>query len=242
MSLLTNWFPSLRSLAGHLAVLVLFLGPLSASAQKLYVFFPSEVKPIVMQEKLGAQCSEATVTAFARYNDFAMMLRATPPDFIIAKPDLVAQLPDFSVVANGLNNGKKTEKYVIMGVDAQVKKSDITPETVLGLVDFLGRRKTISFARDLLGIETRISRVAKLEDLLPLLTFKQAKAVILAEREVQYFKQISNLKFVVSSIPDADVGIVVLAQKKGADGDAVIKAVKSFDAELNAILGVQKWN
>jgi hypothetical protein len=161
------------------------------------------------------------IIAFGRHRDLAGMVAGAPPDAIISKPEVVAQFGDYSVVMKGLYKSSTEEQYVLLSIDKKVKTDEMTPSLTVGVLDYFGKKETDAFVHKFLTGKPRTNRVAKLEDLLPLLSFNMAAAVMVSRREVEYFTSTSNLKFETVLVGGAQTGTTVLACKKGAPEEAI---------------------
>lgn len=219
--------------------LVLLLEFLSAE-EKLYIFFPSTVRPQAIQDKMQQISQGTTITVFGRYTDFTAKIEMEPPDAILTKTSLVKQMNDYSVSLNGIRGGKTVETYVLLSVDTPVDLSTITSETVIGTIDFLGRTGMNDFVKKYLPVVPKIKRVTKIEDLLPLLSFNMASAILIEEHCVDYFKKTSNLNFVVTPLSSNDDGIIALAAKKDASIDKTTELVKKLGSDAKVFFSVDQ--
>lgn len=128
----------MKQLIIHIAV-ALLCSTQSLAAEKLYVFFPTTARPQIVQEKLQQVFSGIEVTVFGRYNDFTAKIEIDPPDAVLTKTPLIKQLGTFNTKVNGLRNNKTDESYVLMSIDKPFQVSDVTAESIIGTIDFLGR-------------------------------------------------------------------------------------------------------
>ena len=94
-----------------------------------------------------------------------------------------------------------------------------------------------AFIKELTNTEPKIKRVAKVEDLLPLLSFDMAKGVILTEYNSTYIQDKSKLTFFITPIEEKKYGIISLAIKNGIDGSQIEETVK----KVVPIMGIDKW-
>jgi hypothetical protein len=211
------------------------------AADKLYVFYPTTVRPQVVQQNLSKACPAAEVIVFGRYNDFIAKIALDSPAVVITKTIVLEQMTDYGIKLNGLYKGVPDEPYVILSVNEKLDPAKITAETMIGMIDFLGRKEMTTFISGFFTTAPKLKRVTKIEDLLPLLTFNMAQGVLISEREVNYFKQTSNLNFVITSIVKPRVGIVALGVKNSGSSPDILKAIKGLDEETNAMLGVDQW-
>jgi hypothetical protein len=220
--------------------LLCVLAGTSLAAEKLYVFYPTIVRPQVIQQNLSKACPDAEVMVFGRYNDFIAKIAIDSPEVIITKPVVTEQMAGYSLKLNGAFKGAADESYVILSVNEKLDVASVKAETVIGMIDFLGRKEMMTFIAQFFPTAPKLKRVTKIEDLLPLLTFNMAQGILISEREVSYFKATSNLNFVITPLPKK-VGIVALAVKDGKTSPEILKAIKGLDAETSGMLGVDQW-
>ena len=232
-------FPELlRKAVGITAVVLVSYG--GASAGKLYVYYPATVRPQVMQQKLSLACPTSEVMVFGRYEDFKAKVEADKPDVILTKTPLLAQFSGYTSASKAVGHGKTDEEFVLLSVDTPVDPATVNATTVIGVIDFLGRVGMSEFVKKFLPVEPSLKRVTKVEDLLPLLTFKMAKAVIVSKDFVPFFKQTSQLKFVETPLPSGSSGIASIASRDASAG-AIIKSVQGIPQPAVIFPGVESW-
>jgi hypothetical protein len=226
---------------GRLFLLAIFiLAGQAFPADKLYAFYPTIVRSQIIQHNLMKACPNAEVMVFGRYNDFVAKIALDSPEAIITKTMVLAQMPGYSIKAAGSFKGSDAEPYVILSVNEKLDPSAATAETTIGIIDFLGRKEMAVFIAQFFSTAPKLKRVTKIEDLLPLLTFNMAQGVLISEREVSYFKETSNLNFVITPTKFR-VGIVALSVKNGTSSADIVKAIKTLNAETSAMLGATQW-
>jgi hypothetical protein len=222
-----------------LAILLAIAGRPSPAAESLFVFFPTTVRPHVLQKGLAG--SGLDVTAFGRFADFEDGVKSKPPDAILSLPEVIGNLEGYKVSVLGKRNGEAREPYFLLGVDKAVEPSALAGGT-LGIVDFLGRKGMQKFVAGIFQPPPALKTVAKVEDLLPLLTFKMADGLLVTRAQADYFRSVSQLNFVVTPVPNARTGMICLAVRKGADAPKAVQAVKGMDADLRKLLGEVQWD
>ena len=87
----------------------------------------------------------------------------------------------------------------------------------------------------------KLKRVSKMEDLLHLMTLNMAKAVLIPENDVAYFKEMSRLDFVLTPVPEMRVGIIALAVRKGKNANATLRHFTDMDDKNKALLDIDDW-
>ncbi len=220
----------------------LFVLIFTGFAQKLYVFYPTTVRPYVLQAKLSEACPKIEITVFGRYTDFKAKVTMDQPDALLTKPEVLKQFPEYQKSLSGTKNNKDDEPYILLSVDKGVDAAGLGGVTI-GAIDFLGRKGMESLVASFFTSPPRIKRVTKMEDLLPLLTFNMVKAILICKDQKSYFKKKSQLRFVETPLRDVRVGIITLASKKESDQSSVqiINAVKKVSDDINSLFEVEKW-
>lgn len=224
-----------------LLVLLVLRVSISFSQDKVYVFYPSVARPQAVQDKIQHSAHDVEVTVFGRYNDFTAKMELEPAQMIITKPALIKQFNNYEVKLKGTRAGKTDETYVLLSINSETDITALTAETVIGTIDILGRNGMNSFVKQFFPTIPKLKRVTKVEDLLPLLTFNMAVAILVQEPAIQYFKSTSNLNFAITKLPESNDGIVAFAVKSGGSADKISSVLKSADKELCSFFEVDLW-
>jgi hypothetical protein len=205
----------------------------------LDVFLPVDVKSGVIEKALQAHMPGLHVVVFGRFRDFESALASHRPDAILAlEPLLMAQ--HVPAALRGYAEGHDAERYLLVSARAPLVGS-LSGKTV-GVVDFLGRDDTQKFmAAALKTPDVRTKLVTKQEDLLSLLTFSAADAVLIPAAAVKTFAELSRLVFHVRDVPGLQVGLAAVGILRPESRPAVIRAIESLDAVTNRMLGIDLW-
>jgi hypothetical protein len=232
----TTWLGGLCLL---LIALMLALAPGRTGAEggiTLFVYVPLDVPARALEKKLGASLSGVTVTVFGRYKDFEKAVERDHPDAVLSlRP--VLEFRKLTPVLQAAAGGKASETYVAMTV------GDVggLAGKVVGAVDLMGRKETTSFYARLLAMpDLKITWVTKTEDLLPLLQFQTAHAVLLPQRSVAALRSKSQLDLRTGGLPPIEVGLPALAVT-GPGGAVIREAVHKLPRDLNLMIGVDQW-
>lgn len=227
-----------------LALLAGLLSGNAAAQAKLYVFYPSLVRPIAIQEALARKCPGLSVTVFGRLNDFQAKVAADAPDAILAQPAVLRQYAPYAAKLQGLRNGSPTEAYVLLSIDSPVDPARMDGVT-LGVVGLLERKPMSDFVKRLVSGNPRLDRVTKVEDLLPLLTFRTVAAVLVSEAVAKEFRRKSQVNLVSAGLHGAKVELASLAVRRaGTAGpleSQIVKAIQGLGAAELELLGVDAW-
>ena len=222
-------------------MLVFLSAAIPVSAQAIYVFYPSIKRPSVIQQEIGDACGdEAMVTVFGRFQDFDDKTRSDPPAIIITKPRVLQHLPGYSVRLEGLRNGRSEEPCVLLAIDKSVDLDSISGITI-GAVDFLGREGMEKYVAGRLRQPVRLNRVIKTEDLLPMLIFNKAQAVLTGESDREYLQKATSLTLAVTEIPNCRSGIVVCAVRPEDTSRETAALLKDIFRKTKTVLGIDQW-
>lgn len=224
-----------------LILVFLLTGVRSMAAESLLVFFPTSVRPQILQRKIASLDSTVKVIAFGRFADFQEAVASNPPDAVLSLPEVIKSMEGYTLRIGGRKNGEKSEPYLILSLDQGVDLAGIHKVTI-GVADFLGRKGMKTFISEMFQPPPSIKTVAKIEDLLPLLTFKMADGILVTESQVAYFQSVSNLPFVKTPVPHAKAGTISLAVRSGRETPHIVRTVKTMDDELKKMMGDVQWN
>ena len=221
-------------------ILIIFISPVIYQAKSLYVFYPTTIRPMVLEKKLSKTCPDIKIIVFGRYRDFKKSIEKNSPDAILTRTPLIFQFSKYIIMSRGIRNGETDEPYVFLSINHKVNFNRFSNPSI-GIVNFLGRDHMKLFVGNLLNRSQRLKQVTKIEDLLPLLTFKMAECILITEKNISFFKKISNLNLEVTRISEARAGIIALAVKKGQNAVSILNALKKMPLDTMTILGVQNW-
>jgi hypothetical protein len=222
-------------------LLLLGLVMLRAAAEEpsLYVFYPSASRPQIIQKELAEELPGISIIVFGRYVDFIEKTGVEHPTAILTKQDVIAQLDDYLTAASGTRAGLSEEPYLLVSTRQTAQPYG---SLTIGVVDFLGRSGMDTLAQRFFAVVPKIKRVTKVEDLLPLLSFGMADAVLVSPAHAEYLAKASNLPFVTKAAGPAQIGIIALAvRKNGGDGAALAGMVRRLSKETNTLLGIDGW-
>lgn len=208
-----------------------------ALADKIYVFYPSMAKPNVVQAALQAKLSGHEVTVFGRLADFSSMVGQTPPEMILAPKALAEQFAGYKVFLKGATKGAATEAAIL--ISTKPVNTGAMATVNLGVVGVLERPAMAGFVQGVVGAQPKLKIVTKVEDLLPLLTFGSADAVLVGEGQVDDIKSRSQAALQTTPVEGGKIGLVVAAAK--SDAGKLEAALKGLGAAEKKMLGVDTW-
>lgn len=226
----------------HMCVISFFLFLCGAfrllhAAESMYIYYPSVLKPNVVQQKIKDLDNTVDVTVFGKYRDFQTMVALNKPDVVLTKSEILPKLSGYQSKKYARRQGNKKEQYVLLSVDGQ----NLTEESVVGVVDFLPRNDMRAFVASTIGKHVKVKNVTKVEDLLPLLSFKMAQAILIPAHNVAYFKEISHMTFSTIKLPTGG-GIAVIAAKVGSESGNAINVAETLTEILPNFMGTVEWS
>lgn len=218
------------------------LAPVSQAAParpSLYVYLHTDAKSANLESSLKARLAALDVTVFGRFRDFEEAMATSKPDAVLGLQALLVSL-EAPITLQGLRKGVPSEPYALVSSGSPLEGA--LAGKVVGVVDLLGRKGTQDFVAGLLKTsDLKLKRVTKLEDLLPLLQFSAADAVLMPAAEVKSVTERSRLPLRARELPEGRVGLASVSVLNPQHRDLVVKQVLSLDAETNRVLGVDKW-
>ncbi len=213
-----------------------------SAMEKIYVFFPSNINPQLMQNTMTDLMKGVKVIVFGRYNEFISRTKAEPPDAIIAKTMLIKeQLNSFDILLNGERNGNTVESYVVLSTEGQFSADSVNSETVIGVLDIMGRTGMNSFSQLFFPVQPKLKRVSKLEDLLSLFSFDMIAGIMVEDIFADYFKSTSQLQFKITPLKNANTGIIAFAVKKGSSAEKISLYLKNNEKKVCDLFSIEKW-
>lgn len=208
------------------------------SAEKLYVYYPSPLRPNVVQRMIDGKSGSVAVTVFGKYRDFVMKVQMDSPEAVMTMEGTIKELTGYTKKLSAARGGATSEEYVLLSVGAPVAPGDLDATAIIGVVDFMRRNSMNSFVEKFVGVKTKVKHVTKIDDLLPLISFNMAKAVLIPKDKVAYFKSKSNLDFKVT--PLTNKGSIAQVATK-VDSPAILDAAKAVNKAVPNYIGGIVW-
>ncbi len=224
-----------------IAWMVLLLVP-TAQAAGIYVLSTSLSKPNVIEKELGAKIPSASLKVFARFSDFKAMVEREPPDVVIAPALTIGELGFTEAIKlQGLVGGKDALPMVLVVLDGSFSLTN-TPEAQIGVLDVAGRQAMKQLVAQNTTDKCKPKLVSKLEDLLPMLTFRSADAVLLTQADAEELKKRSQAKLVSIPLKGEAVGAVAVAIVRSGDNAArIVGEIRGLGKADLKLLGVESW-
>jgi hypothetical protein len=207
----------------------------------VHVFLQLDAKPSVVEKTLQQQLPELDIVVFGRFRDFEEGLINGHPDAVLSITPVLEQRGKTPYL-QGQRGGKASEPYVLASVNQPLDGS-LAGKTI-GVVDLLGRDGTQTFLNGLLlkATDIRIKRVAKIEDLLPLLEFSAADAVVLPSSMLGRLLERTRLVIKSKELPGGPVGLPAVAVLNPTVRDLVVKSFQNLDLPTKRFLAIDSWS
>ncbi|KYF83721.1 hypothetical protein BE20_21620 [Sorangium cellulosum] len=219
--------------------LLLLSSPLTAGPEAtLYVYAVTPLRARALEQKIEDAMPGVDVTVFGKLSDFKTALEVSPPNAALSPRPVLTSL-NRGVDLQGLRAGSDAEQYLL--VSTKLLARDMLSSFRYGIVDLVERKSLPRFVAGLLGVNDapEVQRVTKIEDLLQLLQFQTADAVLLPERFRADFESKSKMSFTILSLSTAKVGLVAvtfLSERQSIEG-----AIRRLPKHVLADLGVDEW-
>jgi hypothetical protein len=215
------------------------LGLAQPASARVYVFVTASVRPHVLQRMLEDEMPNVAVSVFGRVGDFTNALAEAPPDAALAIAPVLIAL-GYQPALQGTWSGSSVEQYLVLS-EAELRPENLNDLT-LGCVDVVGRKKLPEFVAAVLGLSKlpEVQRVTKVEDLLRLLQFKRADAVLLPERHLDEIREVTKMNVKITRPLGAKVLRTAIAFPGGRH--PVESVLRGLSKKVLQQLGVDTWS
>ncbi len=205
-----------------------------AAGGRLLVYLHLVMKQRALQSAFEGALPGITVTAVGRIADFERGL-SDGQDAVLA-PGGVLAARGWPLQLQGWRKGAPDETYSLVGTDAAPDPHQVD---AVGALDLFGRDGTERFVKGLLGAPTKVQRVTKVEDLLPLLQMQRVGGVLLPSRLLAELQSGSRLKLVGREL-STRVRLPAATSLTPA-GAIILAELKKLPQSLSAAIGVDEW-
>jgi hypothetical protein len=206
----------------------------------VHVFLQLDAKSSVIEKTLQQHLPELGIVVFGRFRDFEEGLNNGHPDAILSIAPVLEERGK-SASLQGRRGGKSAEPYLLASVNQPLEGS-LAGKTI-GVVDLLGRDGTQTFLNGLLkATDIKIKRVAKIEDLLPLLEFSAADGVVLPSSMLGRLQERTRLVIETRELSGGPVGLPAVAVLNPTVRDLVVKSFQNLDGPTKRLLGIDSWS
>ncbi|MBX2811814.1 MAG: PEGA domain-containing protein [Myxococcales bacterium] len=210
--------------------------PILTSRPGLLIYWPGQTSTN-LEESLLYDLASLRVRVISSPKAFQQALQ-DPPDAIMAATSILE--------ANGLSPSltaepQDTDRYVAVTLEPIELKQ--LASASLGVVDELGQRRMPIFVGRLLGSQEspRIRRVQKVEDLLALLQYSIARAVLVRKKQLPLLESLTQQQLHSITLKPASAKLAV-AFPRGKPQVHVTEALQTMKSSTKIALGVQSWH
>jgi hypothetical protein len=206
---------------------------------RLFVFVTTDVRPHALAQEMTAASPGIQVRVFGRPRELQAAVKQEAPDAVLARP-VVLETLGFKPRLRGHRKGSPHERYVLLSVGRSMKPSDLGDQA-LGAVDLVGRNEMRDFVSQVLGLPApKLKLVTTEHDLLPLLQFREAVAVLVSEQWVSVLQKKSNLDLRTTVLANS-VELPAFWYAGDPARAGVEPKIRTWKSELNSKLGVDEW-
>lgn len=215
-------------------LILLILMNTTIHAEKVYVFVPSTSSPKMIQKNLSKQVS-GEILSFSKLKDFLKQVKKDKPAAVITRKDVLEKLPEYQVKLEGYYKDSSSQKFYAINSTGFFTP---TSKTKVGVVDYLGGKQMNEVTTTIVGTKTKVKKVKKFKDLLPLLSMNMVDAIIIAESEIEVFKASSSQDLKEIALPYRVEGYVVFATSTSTK---IEEEMKLLTKKENLSMGVESW-
>jgi len=209
------------------------------SRPTFYVYLHTDSKFATLERILKEKMPQLAVTVFGRFRDLEDAMQTRRPDALLGLHALLIEL-GVPPPEQGIRGNLDWEPYVLLSLQGALDGP--LDGKVVGVVDYLGRTGTQAFVAKLLGTtDIKLKRVTKMEDLLPLLQFSAADAVLVPEASVKEMTDRSRLPLRPRHLPDSRVKLPAVAVLNAQARDRVVSQLQRIDVETLRLFGIDRW-
>jgi hypothetical protein len=190
-----------------------------------------------IERSLAQSMHGIEVRAFGTVNELRTAMSTQMPDAIFGAPSAIQQA-GFTPSMVGTTSARGG--YAIASFRPDITRDQLGSIT-LGTVEESGKKATEQRVNQLIGGKAKLRRVQKVDDLLPLLQFKMADAIVVRDAQLAQIK--SRTKQTLHTISLTGPGETrAVAFTDGGRRSVVERALLDLAPEARAQLGVEKWS
>lgn len=234
---------SLPTFLARLLVLVV-LTPIPSLSQppvRLVAYLTVGIKAKQLESLLSEALPGVEVTVFGRLRDFQNAIEDSSPQMAMAAAPVLEELR-LDVTLQGHKDGQASEPYVLVAQGAGIHIAD-APQKSIGIIDLLGRAKMPALVTKMLDGHSpkKVKRVTKEADLMGLLQFDVADAILVRKAALARLQQGSQMVVTAVEAPSAKLGLPAVWFASTTVRQQIAPKFAQIDSKLNAILGVDEW-
>ena len=204
----------------------------------LFIWAPPWIRESGVISVLRANLSGIEIRAFSRQESLLTAIRMNPPDAIMS---LGNRLKPWSREPALEADFRPRQDLHLVSIDAVIPKARWSTVTY-GIVDYGDRTQSEAFVAHVLQLrrKPKLRRVSKVDDLLPLLQFKMADAVLVrtpAWRRLQRRTRL-NLRAVRIAEPPRRLAVTF---PPGGRRRAIERRLLELNPRARAQIGIERW-
>ena len=213
--------------------------PFNVWAADLYVYWPTDFRPRIIQNAFKEECKGLKVLAFARSKDFYLKVAKDKPSAVISFVGVIKKI-NYEVYKKGINSYSKTEELVLVSFDHPI---DFTKQkkVKIAALDIFGRKETKKFLEKALKTKISYRRVVKIEDLMAIMQRNRANGIILSKTHLKKIKSLTKRKLVETKIGISMSLATVGINKNKSNHQDLAYCLKVLSFKSKALMGVKKW-
>ena len=219
-------------------LLFLALSTSSASATdslKIAVFYGSAVPAKVREKTLQTGLHEQGVVVYSHNTDFTQAVEKDSIPLVIASAPFDSR-EDYEAVLQFSLKGRTEFNYLLYSMTTV--DSSKMEELTIGAVEEVSHDQMIDFFKNKVGLNVKqLKTVSRPEDLFPLLVFKSADAIALAQTDYDGLRTRFNAKTRPVRVITNPISFPRLYIKKGASANEVIEKVLNLGVPALTALG-----
>ncbi len=214
---------------------------LAETGLRLAAYLKVGIKVSVFESEMRKELPGVKPTFLGRLRDFREAATDRGTQIVLA-PGPVLEEVGLKPSLQGMKDGAAVEGYALVSVGQAMDPSD-APQRTIGMVDLVGRRKASELVEKMLGGHSpkKVKRVTKEADLLGLLQFAVADAIIVREASLERLRSGSQMKLVTTALPKGRLGLPAFWFSDDSVKSKVEPRVKEFSSNLLKMLGVDGW-
>ncbi len=216
------------------------LSPFAFTAEEMLVYWPTEYRTWALQEELIKNCPNFETLAFGRSVDFYIETKNRKP-LVIISFDLALKKANYKIFKKGTKNQRSVEDYILFDFNNIIDLKQLDNIRVGGL-DILGRDKMEAFLVKSLNANIEFVRVAKVEDILPLINFDIADVALVSKTHLKSLKALTERKLITTDAKmTLSLPFVGIRDNKPETKKKVQQCLDKISVKAKEIFGVDEW-
>lgn len=209
-------------------------------AGEIYVFAPTLIKSNVIEKEMAVHIKSHTLRAFGRYSDFKSMVESQRPIAVLAPLATLRELGFLEKVRlQGTVDGSSVQPLVLLSLDKPIVLNEIGAASV-GLVSIMDRPALKKYLERQLPAKPKPNPTTKVEDLLPLLTFQSAMAILVTDTQAKQIRARSQANLVAQALPGAVQECLAVALLDNS-AYSVIQDLEKLPKTVLELLDLEGW-